>query len=103
MNDKYLADDVMRPNIMKSKRYLVMLRPIFRSKVPFIETRYLKHSSNLFFFTVYLLLSIAWYMNKLRAGHNTARRMMVGLYNRQPMSVKVLAGRVPLRNLAAQL
>ncbi|KAM3179378.1 hypothetical protein ACTXT7_000682 [Hymenolepis weldensis] len=41
--------------------------------------------------------------NKLKAVQNTARWMMLGLYSRRQVSVKVLAEKVPLRNLAAQI
>lgn len=84
---------------MKFKRKLVMLKPVLRSQVLSIKTRTKLLES---FVAPVLLygLSITVYQkvddNQLKAVLDTARWMMLGLYNRQKMSVKVVVEKLGL-------
>ncbi|KAM3183771.1 hypothetical protein ACTXT7_009732 [Hymenolepis weldensis] len=90
---KSLADDAIKPNIMKAKRQLFMLRPAIKSKMLSIKTQ----AKLLETFIEPVLLydfSIIVYrkvdVNKLKVVQNADQGMMLGLYSRQQTSVKVL-------------
>lgn len=90
---------------MKAKGQLVMLRPVLRLKVLSIKTR-----AKMLETFVEPILPYGWSIivyhkvddKKSKAVHSTAWRTMLGPYNRGQTSVKVLAEKVPLRNLIAQ-
>ncbi|VUZ40802.1 unnamed protein product [Hymenolepis diminuta] len=83
-----------------------MFRPVLRLKVLSIGTRAKLLKT---FVEPVLLYGLPTIIHlkvndiRLKAVQNTTRRMMLGLYSRRQMSVEVMAEKVPLRNLAAQI
>ncbi|VUZ46258.1 unnamed protein product [Hymenolepis diminuta] len=98
MNDKGLADDNIKLDIINARKQLVKLRPIHRLGVLSINTPAI--TSETFTEPVFLCgLSTVVHRtaddNRLKIVHNAIHRMVLALYNRRQMSVLVLTEKSP--------